>query len=221
MKKILVVIVALLLLVGGGVWYFVSYRLDGMIEQQIEQVGSASFGARVSVGSVNTNIKDGSLTISNITVANPPGFKNKEAFSLNGIEAAVDYQSMNIKRVVIDDPDIVIEELNGVTNFSMMLAELKSKASNPAPAEDGKEQQIIVVHHFRMNDTRAAFESSSMDHYSNLEIDAVELKNVRGTPSEVASAIANEILNEVVSEAAKEMLKAKAAEKINDSLGKD
>ena len=51
---------------------------------------------------------------------------------MNGIEAAVDYQSLEVKRVVIDDPDIVIEELNGQTNFSIMLAELESKGSQPA-----------------------------------------------------------------------------------------
>jgi len=199
------------------------YRMDSMIEKQIETAASTSLGTLVSVGGVNTDIKGGSLTISNVTIANPPGFRNKNAFSLNDIEAAVDYANFDIKRVVIEKPEIVIEEIGGETNFTRMMAamEKQESASDPDPAAEGAEEPIIVIHHFRMNESRASFESESMDHYSNLEIDAVELSNVRGTPSEVANVIANKILQEIASEAAVELLKAKAAEKIDSIFKKD
>lgn len=71
MKKALTVLIVLLLLVGGAAWYFVTYRMDAMIEKQIETGGLISFGTRVSVGDVSTSIKDGTLTISEVTVANP------------------------------------------------------------------------------------------------------------------------------------------------------
>jgi len=117
MKKVMLALLFLLLIAGLGVWYFVSFRMDSMIEQRIETIGSSSFGTRVSVGTVTTDIRGGSLEISNITVANPPGFRNPTAFSLNNIEAAVDYATLDIRRVVIDRPEIVIEELGGETNF--------------------------------------------------------------------------------------------------------
>jgi hypothetical protein len=223
MKKAISILIILLLVVGGGVWYFVTYRMDSMIEKQIETAASTSLGTLVSVGGVNTDIKGGSLTISNVTIANPPGFRNKTAFSLNGIEAAVDYANFDIKHVVIEKPDIVIEEIGGETNFTRMMAamEKQESAPDPDPADDGVEEPIIVIRHFRMNESRASFESESMDHYSNLEIDAVELSNVKGTPSEVANVIANKILQEIASEAAVELLKAKAAEKIDSIFKKD
>lgn len=215
MKKIFVVLSVLLLLAGAGVWYFVTYRMDAMIEQRIESAGSLSLGTRVSVGKVTTSIKDGSLTISEVTVANPPGFKNKNAFSLNGIEAAIDYSSRDIKRLVIESPEIVIEEMGGETNFSRMMDELER--SGPAPASDSpaKEEPIITIHNFRMNASRAAFESESLDRYSNIEIDAVELNDLKGTPTEVSKVIAAAILREVTSEAATEILKAQAKKQID------
>ena len=230
MKKILVIVVAILLIVAGGVWYFVSFRLDGMIEQQIEEIGSRSFGTRVAVGAVETDIRNGSLRISGITVANPPGFSNPTAFSLENIEAAVDYASRDVRRVVIEKPEIVIEEMGGETNFSKMLEELESR--DPTPADPGAEEPVIFVRHFRMNESRAAFESESLDRYTDLEVDAVELSDIRGTPSEVAQVIAVEVLNEIVSEAATELLKAQArkqfedvedkvSEKLRDMLGGD
>ena len=223
MKKAITILLVLLLVVGGGVWYFVSFRMDSMIASNIETRASASLGTQVTVGTVKTDIKGGSLTISNITIANPPGFKNKNAFSLNDIEAAIDYSNYDIKRVVIDKPEIVIEELGGETNFSRMLAGIEKQDSEPEPdpAADGKEEPIIVIHHFRMNDSRASFESESLDKYSNLEIDAIELSNIKGTPSEVSEIIFKKIINEITKEAAIELLKAKASDKIDSIFGKD
>lgn len=226
MKKVLAVLVVLFLLVGGAAWYFVTYRMDAMIEKQIEASGYQSLGTRVSVGNVKTSIKDGTLTISEIAVANPPGFKNTNAFTLNGIEAAVDYKSREIRRITIDNPEIVIEELGGETNFSKMMAELNQKSSKPAGGKttDGKEapagaedEPVIVIHHFRMNESRAAFESESLDTFANIKIDAVELNNLEGTPTELGHQIAQKILKEITQEAATEVLKAQAKKHLGDA----
>lgn len=220
MKKVFVTILVLLLLLGIAVWYYVSFSLDGVIKQQIEQLGSQTMGTSVSVGSVTTDIKNGSLTISNITVANPPGYKNSNAISLNGIEAAVDYKTLDIKRIIVDKPDIVIEEKNGKSNFTELLAGMED-SPEPAPAEEGAEQPVLVIHHFRMNESRAAFESVSLDHYSDLKVKAIEVQNVKGTPAEVTEVITNEIVEAIVSAAAIEILKAQASEKIDDIFGRD
>jgi len=225
MKNAIAFLLVLVLVVGVGVWYFVSFRMDSMIASEIETGASASLGTQVTVGGVKTDIKGGTLTVANVTIANPPGFKNKNAFRLNHIEAAVDYSNYDIKRVVIEKPEIVIEELGGETNFSRMMAEIEKQGSKPDPdpdqATDGKQEPIIVIHHFRMNESRGSFESESLDKYSNLEIDAIELSNIKGTPSEVTEVIATKIINEIAKEAAVELLKAKASEKIDSIFGKD
>ena len=217
MKKVLLVLLVLAAVVGGAVWYFTTYKMDAMIEQQVEKAGAASFGTPVSVGKVETNIKDGSLRISDITVANPSGFNNKNAFTLSGIEAAVDYSTWDIKRVFIEKPQIVIEEKDGSTNFNVMLDRLNQGEKVPVETTpEGVEEPVITIHHFRMNESTAAFESKSMDRYSDLSIDEVEMTNLKGTPSELATIIATEVLNEVTKEAATEMLKAQARKKYDD-----
>lgn len=215
MKKLLGILALLLLIAGVAVWYFVSFRLDSVIEHRIEQAASQSLGTAVAVGGVKTSIRDGSLEISSITVANPPGYRNANAFSLNRVEAAVDFSNFDIRRVVIERPEIVIEEMGGETNVSRMLAELERREGGPPPVE-GREDPVIVIRHFRMNESRAAFESESLDRYSDLEIDAVELNDVRGTPDEVAKVIAAAVLGKIVKEAATELLKAEARKKLDD-----
>lgn len=223
MKKVLVFVLGLLVVAGVAVWYMVTFRMDSMIQQQIETAASTSLGTQVTIGAVKTDIKGGSLTISDVTIANPPGFRNKNAFVLNGIEAAVDYSNFDIKRVTIDKPEIVVEEMGGETNFTKMLAGLKSKGSQPASgqADGGKPEPVITIRHFRMNESRAAFESASMDHYSDIKVDAVELSNLKGTPSELAEIIGTRIVGEITKDAATELLKAKASEKLDSIFGKN
>lgn len=216
MKKFLMFLILMLLIVGGAAWYFASFRLDLMIEEKIEQTGTASFGAPVSVGAVQTNIRDGSLRIADITVANPAGFRNKNAFTLSGIEAAVDFKTFDIKRVYISEPHIVVEEKGGSTNFDEMMKRLNQGEEVPVEVPEGEEERVITIRHFLMNESRAAFESESLDRYSDIKIDEVELKNLSGTPSELSSIIASEVLKEITKEAAMEILKAQAGKKYDE-----
>lgn len=231
MKKALILLVGLVVVVGGAAWYFVVFKMDATIEKTIEKHASASLGTLVSVGDVKSDIKAGSLSISNITIANPPGYKNKNAFSLNDIEAAVDYANFDIKRIVINNPEIVIEEMGGKTNFDQILAAVNQAGSSseadadaepePGQAAEAEEEQIYVIRNFRMNESRASFESESLDRYSNLKVDAIEIRDIKGTRSEVSKIIASEVISEITKEAATEMLKAKASEKIGEIFGKD
>lgn len=232
MKKALIILVGLVVVIGGAAWYFVAFKMDVTIERTIEKHASASLGTQVTVGSVKSDIKGGSLSISNITIANPPGYKNKNAFSLNDIEAAVDYANFDIKRIVINNPEIVIEEMGGKTNFDQILAavnqadssseaEADAEPGQAAEAEEAEEEQIYVIRNFRMNESRASFESESLDRYSNLEVDAIEIRDIKGTRSEVSKIIASEVISEITKEAATEMLKAKASEKLGEIFGKD
>jgi hypothetical protein len=215
--------------VGGAAWYFVAFKMDATIEKTIEKHASASLGTLVSVGDVKSDIKAGSLSISNITIANPPGYKNKNAFSLNDIEAAVDYANFDIKRMVINNPEIVIEEMGGKTNFDQILAAVNQAGSSseadaepePGQAAEAEEEQIYVIRNFRMNESRASFESESLDRYSTLKVDAIEIRDIKGTRSEVSKIIASEVISEITKEAATEMLKAKASEKLGEIFGKD
>lgn len=220
MKKALTFVLVLVLLAGGALWYFVSFRLDGLIERKIEEAGTQALGTAVSVGQVTTDLRGGSLAISEITVANPPGFNNPNAFTLRGIEAAVDYDGFDIRRVIVDRPEIVVEEIGGQTNVQQLLAQVEAAADGGEAAPDA-EAPVIVIRLFRMNESRATFESEGLGRASTVEVDAVELSNLEGTPDQVAAVIAREVIEQVVADTAVELLKSKAKEKLDDLLNRD
>jgi len=219
MKKLLAVVLLLAVIAGAGAWYFVTFHLDNMIRDEIVRVAERSLNTRVHVGSVRTDLREGTLTIEDITVANPPGFRNPNAFTLRGIEAAVDYETREILRIVVESPEITIEERDDEVNVATLLSAAE-RDSAPEPESEGSPPPQLVIHHFRMNSSRAAFESASLEHYSDVRIDAVELRDIRGTPQEVGRQLLQGVLDEVVTAAAVELLKAKASEKIDEAAKK-
>ena len=215
MRRTFITLGAIFLLVAVAALYFINFRLDSVVESRIEQAASMAFGSRVEVGGVKTNLRDGTLTVEHISVANPPGFENPYAVRLNAVQAAVDYEGLNIKRVEIENPEFYVEEHGGKTNFEQMLQSLDSGAARPSGAAQGNEP-VIVIRHLRIDETRAAFESHTFDQYTDMQVDAIEMNNLRGTPTELAGQIAREVVKELSSEAASEMFKAKARKQLDD-----
>jgi len=216
MGKVAGILGAIGLLIVVGVWYFVSFRLDDMVHSEIEKTATAALGSRVEVSGVETSLRDGSLKIAELSVANPAGFDNPYAMRFRGVEAAVDYPSREIKRIIIDNPQFLIEEKDGKLNFAQMLQALKSGAAAAESAGINGDQPVITIRHFRINDTRAAFESQTYDRQTSLKVDAIEMNDLHGTPAEIARLIATEVVGELKSEASTELLKVKARKKLGD-----
>ena len=214
MRKVFYTFGLIILLAAGAAWYFITFRIDGVIESRMERAASTALGSRVEVGGVKTDLRNGSMTVERITVANPPGFENPYAVQLNSVEAAVDYQALEVKRVVIENPEFIIEEAGGMTNFGQMMKALEA-APEPQAAEPAGKEPVIVIRHFRINKTRAAFESRSLDKYTDVEVDAIEMNNLEGTPSELAEVIAKEVIGELSSEAGAALLKAQAGKQLD------
>ncbi len=220
MRKLFMILGSIMLVGAGFAWYFVNVRMDSMIESRLERAATASLGNHVEVGGVETDLRNGTLKVREISVANPPGYKNPYAMRFNGVEAAVDYDKLEITSVVIDQPEFLIEELGGTTNFQQMLDALESGESAVPAADPTKPEPQIVIHHFRIDGARAGFDSSSLDRYTDLNVEEIEMNNLRGTPTELANQIGKEVLKELSSEAAKALLEAQAREKAGDLGGK-
>jgi len=223
MRKLFLTLGAIVLVAIAGALYFINYRIDGVVETRIEKAATMALGTAVEVGGVRTNLRDGTLTIAEISVANPPGFDNPYAVQLHDVAAAVDYSGREIKHVTVENPEFFIEESDGITNFEQMLQSLDAgDGAEPGMAADkgakGSGSQggepVISIRHFRINKTRAVFESRSLDRFTDIEVDAIEMSDLSGTPSQLATLIAREVVGELSSAAATEMLKAQAKKQL-------
>ena len=225
MRKTFFTFGAIVVVAAAIAIYFVMFRFDSVLETRIERAATLAMGSHVEVHGVKTSLRDGTLTVQEVSVANPPGFENPYAARLNSLEAAVDYEHREIKRLVIDKPEFIIEEVGGETNFGQILAALEAGAGSGAPAAEGtetgtqNEEPVIVIRHFRINETRAAFQSRSLDRFTDVNVEAIEMNDLRGTPTELAQLIAREVVSELSSEAATEVIKAKASKQFDETSG--
>lgn len=220
MKKFIITVVVVAF-IGAGVlgWWYMFHRLDGLFEEELQRAASQAFGTPVTVSDVRINLLQGSLRIDDLAIGNPPGFGRENAVVFGSIEAAMDIQNMEVARVVLDRAEIYIEEKDGVTNIQQLKKALESRISRETGGPGGGEEEI-VIQKFLMRSTTATFESQSLQRLSEVEIDQIEIRDLRGTPDAVAERIATVVIEEIANEAGMAMLQARARDKLDDLGGK-
>ena len=216
MRKTLFTLGFMVLVVLAAALYFIMFRLDNMIETQVEKAASAAIGTTVKVTGVKTNLRDGTLTVAQISVANPPGYESPFAARLNSVQATVNYDDLEIKQLVIKNPEFYVEEHDGKTNFGQMLQAFNSGSQPVAGNDKGGPEPVISIRHLRIDETQAAFSSQTFDRYADMQVDAIEMNDLRGTPTELARQIARKVVSELSDEAASELFKAKAQKKVDE-----
>jgi len=90
LKKILISLGVLVVLLGGGVFYLLS-NLDEIVRTAIEDYGSEAVGSQVSVGAVEISLREGSASIFNFSIANPPGFSDEDMLRFAELSVALDW----------------------------------------------------------------------------------------------------------------------------------
>jgi len=232
MKKIIVTVLVAAF-VGAGIWgwWYMANRFHHLFEDEIERAASEALGTPVTVGNVDLDLLSGAVRIEELAIGNPPGFAREHAVVFGAIEAAMDVKNMEVSRVVLDGVRIYIEEVGGVTNVQQLKKSLESRISGEVSIESDPEEEI-VIRRFLMRSTIATFESASLQRLTEVEIDEIEMRDLEGTPDQVAEMIASEVIDEIAEEAARAMLQAQAekqieevgdkvSEKLRELLGKD
>ncbi len=102
MRKIMIAAAILIVAAVGAVLFLVS-NLDSLVKTAIETVGSKVAGVPVTVEAVKISLRNGSGTITGLSVANPPGFTTPTAITLGELSLAIDTASVTSNPVVIKD----------------------------------------------------------------------------------------------------------------------
>ena len=82
----LVLLIVLAIAIAIGVAYYTASKLDGYVKRSIENYATQSLGTKVTVGEVTTSLRQTRAGITNLEVANPPGFAGTHAFKAGLIE---------------------------------------------------------------------------------------------------------------------------------------
>ena len=211
-KGILITALVLVILLAAGITYILT-NLEILVKMAIEKYGSQATQTAVRVSSVEISLKEGSCSMELLTVGNPKGFDLKHAFSLGKIGVDINPKSLTKEEIGIDD--IVVRALeifvevnkDKKTNLNEIKNNLPKGSGAPSkskePKKKSKEKQLFI--------RRILFETGQiyarvvpMDNKEyQLKLGRFEMRNLRGTPKQIAMQVMKRLTNQALSEVKK------------------
>jgi hypothetical protein len=154
MKKAILVSAAILLgLVAFGV-VLVVLKLDSIVRQGIETVGSDLAQAPVRLASVKILPLSGRAQLAGLFVGNPAGYKTESAIRVGHVDMALKLASvfsdtLEIEFVRVHEPEITVEGGLKNNNLTALLANVQGSPSptdgaTPAPQPTASEKRFRV-----------------------------------------------------------------------------
>jgi hypothetical protein len=219
-KVIVGVAVLLLLLVLGGAWFLYS-NLDSLVAGVIERQGSKATQTEVEVGSVSIDLQAGTAGISSLAVANPEGFSDQPAITLEdfAIELnpmAVTADPLVVHRIRVNGAHLLVEQDGTENNLRTILASLEQMAPESEPEADGKK---LIIDRFELADASAKLLVPQLNEERELKMPQVVLTDIgRATNGATAASIAEQLLAPIIGMALESAAEAGVSDALKDRL---
>jgi len=207
-----------LLVVGGGAYVYLN--LDSLAKKLSEQAASDALGVPVTIGEMKILLEEKKVVVENIAVANPQGYKNKNALTINNITVAGESFSKDLlvfSLVQVDGTAVNLEvnengvNLGALKKSSEQAAQettQKSASTAEKTAEEGDDNGIkVIVRKFSLTGAQLT-PSVTLLPNANLSVVSVPDINVKGI---------GEKENGVSSEEAVAQIMAVVLEKMNET----
>lgn len=148
--KRLILLAALLIIVAAGLIVFALTRIDAIFKAGVEKGGTWAMGVQTTLASADVQLTQGSVSMSGLTVANPPGYKSDKFLGLGSgsIQVAlptIDKPVIEVPSLKLADIRVNLEKAGGKANYKVILDNLaKLKGSSTQPASPGSEKKFII-----------------------------------------------------------------------------
>tara|TARA_R100001143_G_scaffold62942_1_gene67683 strand:- start:191 stop:988 length:798 start_codon:yes stop_codon:yes gene_type:complete len=210
LKKILISLGVLVVLLGGGVFYLLS-NLDEIVRTAIEDYGSEAVGSQVSVGAVEISLREGSASIFNFSIANPPGFSDEDMLRFAELSVALDLgnlssENVGIVSIVSTDPFVSYERANGTTNIDVVSERLAGEAPQE-PEDAGAESEMnLQIDDVRIRNIQASISDDRLRNPVQVSLGDITLQNLSGTPAEITQQILTPVMAQLARSASQAFL---------------
>ena len=245
MKKLILGLVLLITIAIAVSVYYVLTNLDSLVEAAIEKYGSEATQTSVLVDSVKINLADGAAGIKGLSIANPAGYAQPNAFSLGEVRAGIDLESLQKEPYIINEitvlaPQVFVEmneanktNLNELKkNLTSGSAAAKQEKEPQATAGGSKKEPRLIIRRVTFADGNIQARVAALDNKElQLKLPGLDMTNLGGSKGATATELATEILKRLTDHATEVVkkdiidaelnkLKAKAQEKIDEEKAK-
>ena len=179
----------LLLIVVAGVG--VIFLSDTLVKNGIEKGGETALGVPTRVGDIHLSLLGGEATMTNLNIANPPGFSAAQFLELGHADMALSLNSLLSDKVIIPRIEIRgirvnLEQRDGRNNVNPLLERArhlagdKDPSTEPSPARSRDDGKKYVISHFSLDNVQVNANLDVLGQSSslNLVLPKIELRNL-------------------------------------------
>lgn len=167
------------LIFGGGVYLYMNFNT--IAHQLAEKYASQALGVEVSIGLMDVSLQERHITVNNIKIDNPPGYKNAHVATIGKLDITAGRLSRELiefKNVSVEDADIYLEVKPGSTNMSDIRNNLNRNAGeNPSAGEQAVK---VILDHMIMNGTIHPSVTIADLNIEAMALPTLELNNIGG-----------------------------------------
>lgn len=141
MKKKPFLFIILGVLAAGGYLYL---NAASLITRTAEKIASDALGVGVNIGSIDVSLADKKVTVSNLQVGNPPGYRSAHAMAAEEIAITLNTASkelINFQDIQVKGSVVNLE----VNEKGMNLNDLKALANRKEQKESVGSEQVRVI----------------------------------------------------------------------------
>lgn len=224
--------VILLIIIAGVIVYF---SLDHIIKTVVENQATDSLNLPTTLDSARLALFGGELTLNDLQVASPQGYKADHMLGLGKAHVAVKYGQLrkdpiHIESISIDAPMLVIEQENNKLNFKAMMDQQPKKAPPAAPPSGGdrpKDQPIrVVIDSLDITNAQVVIKAGlpGLSKDITVPVPSLSLKNIGNGDGSNNGAAVKEVVMQVVTALANkattsDALKGMAADFLKNNVG--
>ncbi len=213
MKKILWTLFILALAIAL-VYLFLGGLVESLLVKGVETYGSKASRTEVFVGGADLSLFDGRGSLKDLAVANPKGFQEENALTLETVDIDMDPASVLSGHVIINSltvhsPSLFLEQKGSENNLQILLDNIKGKnksANSGKSQSNGVELEIkrLSLLQGRVN-VRLAREMSTVG-LPDIRIEDIGTADNGVSPARVAERIMQALMKEVDEMALKKFL---------------
>lgn len=216
-KSLKFILIGLLVVVAAGA-LILTFTVDRIVQNGIENYGSTMTGTAVTVESVSISPFSGQGTISGFSVANPDGYDRDEAVRVEEISIEMDIMSLFsdeiiIRDLILESPFIQIEQKMPENNIREIM-----DAMDAASEEDPAETYLVIEHFIMRNGSADLYTEVGGERSATVELEELELTDIG---REGSRQTAEQVIRQVAEPVAERALQAaiqSGGEQIRDAI---
>ncbi len=194
-RRILLVLAVLLIIAGVAVYLY----LDRIVKVAVERQSTSSLNLITTLDSAHLGLTGGHVNLNQLQIASPQGFTAPHMFQMGQLGVDVNYGQLRsdpvrIKKILIDAPKFVIEQVGGKMNFKAVMDQM--------PKTDDTKPMKVIIDELSVNNATVTLHLGNLPGLGDMKpidvtVPSITLKNIGNADNAQNGAAIKDVVMQV------------------------